>query len=144
MADSTVRGATAASRPRWPYLGRPQVLLLVAGLVTAVASLLPWLETVFGGTNGVLLGGMITFYAALLAVPGAIWRRRGVVLAHALILAVPAIAIPTWRLAWALRRLPALGEAWLPGPGLVLVLISGCVAAYAAMSLWWQSDARHG
>lgn len=135
MADSTVRGGAAASRPRWPYLGSPQALLLVAGLATTVASFLPWLDTAFGGTSGVVLGGMITFYAGLLSVPGAIWRRRSIVIAHTLILAIPAIVVPTWRLVWAFDTLPAFGEAWLPGPGLVLVLLSGGTALYAAVRL---------
>jgi hypothetical protein len=139
MADSTPSDASAATRPRWPYQGTPQVLLLVAGLVATVASFLPWLETPFGGASGALLGGTVTFYAAVFAVPGAMWRRRGIVLAHALILALPGIVVPLWRLAWAMRRLPGLGQAWLPGPGLVLVLISGCVAAYAAVRLWQRT-----
>lgn len=126
-------GSTGASR--WPYLGRPQILLLVASLVTMVASFLPWLDTALGSTNGAALGGLYTFYAGLIALPGAILRPRRVVLGHALVLAAVGIVVPAWRLAWALGRLPALGEAWLPGPGLLLVLISGGVAAYAAVTL---------
>jgi len=120
---------------RWPYLGRPQVLLLIASLVTMVASFLPWLDTAFGSTNGTAVGGLYTFYAGLVALPGALLRRRRVVVGHALILAVVGIAVPSWRLVWALGRLPALGEAWLPGPGLMLVTISGGVAAYVVVSL---------
>lgn len=135
MANSTPRDAARATRPRWPYLGRPQVLLLIAGLVTVVASFLPWLETPLGSVNGAVTGGLVTFYAGLIAVPGAIWRRPVIVIAHALVLAVTAIAVPGWRVVWALRRLPGLGDAWLPGPGLILVLISGCVALFAVVQL---------
>ncbi|HSJ46801.1 MAG TPA: hypothetical protein VK923_19170 [Euzebyales bacterium] len=134
MADRA-RGDRPTVRVRWPYLGRPQTLLLVAGLVTIVASFLPWLDTAFGSTSGAALGGLYTFYAGLLAVPGAILRRRMVVVGHALVLAVVGTAVPTWRLVWALGRLPGLGQAWLPGPGLLLVLISGGVAAYVAVAL---------
>ena len=139
MADSTPSGASAATRPRWPYQGTPQVLLLIAGLVATIASFLPWLETPFGSASGAVVGGSVTFYAAVFAVPGALWRRRGVVVAHALILAVPGIMVPLWRFTWAMGRLPGLGEAWLPGPGMVLVLISGFVAAYAAVRLWQRA-----
>lgn len=120
---------------RWPYLGRPQVLLLIAGLITMIASFLPWLDTAFGGTNGAAVGGLYTFCAGLIALPGAMLRRRGVVVGHALVLAVVGIAVPVWRLVWALSLLPGLGQAWLPGSGLLLVLISGGVAAYVAVTL---------
>lgn len=134
MAERVRRdGPTRAAR--WPYLGRPQILLLVASLVTIVASFLPWFDTAFGSTNGAALGGLYTFYAGLIALPGAILRRRRVVLGHTLVLAVVGISVPAWRLAWALSLLPALGQAWLPGPGLLLVLTSGGVAAYAAVTL---------
>ncbi len=133
MAQSTPRGASAATRARWPYVGAPQVMLLVAGLVTTGASFLPWLPTPLGDLGGSTR--MLTFYAGVIAVPGAIWRRWTVVLAHTLILAVPAVLLPIRDLVWALRRLPGLGEAWLPGPGLVLVGISGGVALLAAVQL---------
>lgn len=120
---------------RWPYLGRPQILLLVAALATMIASFLPWLDTAFGSTSGAALGGLYTFYAGLLAMPGAMLRRRRMAIGHALVLAVVAIGVPAWRLVWAARRLPGFGEAWLPGPGLVLVLISGAVAAAAVVGL---------
>lgn len=134
MADSAQRRG-ASARPRWPYLGRPQILLLVAALVTMVASFLPWLDTALGSTNGAVVGGLYTFYAGLVALPGALLRRRRVVTGHALVLAVVGIALPAWRLLWALRRLPGLGQAWFPGSGLLLVLISGAVAAFVATTL---------
>lgn len=100
-----------------------------------IASFLPWLDTAFGATNGAALGGFYTFCAGLIGLPGAILRRRGVVVGHALVLAVVGIAIPAWRLLWALGRLPGLGAAWLPGIGLMLVLISGGVAGWVVVSL---------
>lgn len=114
------------------------MLLLVAGLVTVAASFLPWLSTPLGDLSGG--AGLWTFYAGVTALPGAIWRRAWIVLAHAVILAVPALLLPLYRLGWALQRLPGLGQAWLPGPGLVLVLISGCVATYAVVALWSQTS----
>lgn len=134
MVDRTARAASAGTRAKWPYLGPPQVLLLIAGFVTVGASFLPWLPTVIGDLGG--NSGLLTFYAGIIAVPGAIWRRARVVFAHAVILAVPGLLLPLYRLAWAARRLPGFGEAWLPGPGLVLVAISGGVALYAAIQLW--------
>jgi hypothetical protein len=33
------------------------------------------------------------------------------------------------------RTLPGFGQAWIPGPGMLLVLISGAVAAVVAVQL---------
>lgn len=140
MTDRTRSAEPMAARASWPYQGRPQVLLLVAGLVTVAASFMPWLTTPLGDLSGG--AGVWTFYAGVTALPGAIWRRAWVVLVHAVILAVPAVVLPLQRLLWGLGRLPGLGEAWLPGPGLVLVAISGGVATYAAVQLWRQAKAE--
>lgn len=142
MVDRTSRTAPAATRARWPYVGPPQVLLLIAGLVTMGASFLPWVPTAIGDLGG--QGGVITFYAGVIAVPGAIWRSARVVLVHSMILAVPALILPVYRLAWAAWRLPAFGSAWTVGPGLVLVFISGGVALYAAARLWQRSTSHRG
>ena len=115
-------------------------MLLVASLVTVAASFLPWISTPLGDLSGG--AGTWTFYAGVTAMPGAIWRRAWIVLVHALILAVPAVLLPVQRLTWALGRLPAFGEAWLPGPGLVLVGISGGVATAAAVLLWRRAAAE--
>lgn len=135
MPDSGATAARSRTRVRWPYLGPPQVMLLVAGLATTVGSFLPWLDTGFGAVSGLAIGGRMTFYAAMLAVPGAAWRRRGVVIAHAAVLAAAALGVGGWQLLSAFRRLPAFGQAWLPAPGLVLVLLSGAVAAVAVVLL---------
>ena len=142
MVDRSSRAAPATTRAKWPYQGTPQVLLMIAGFVTIGASFLPWLPTIVGDLGGA--AGRITFYAGVIAVPGAIWRRAPVVAAHALILAVPALALPIYRLTWAASRLPGFGEAWLPGPGLVLVLISGGVALYAAVRLLQRTTSQDG
>lgn len=135
MAKTTARDARSRTRPRWPYLGRSQIMLLVASLVTIIGSFLPWLDTGFGSVNGLQLGGLITFYAAAFAVPGAIWRNRWIVVGHAVLLAAVALGVGGWQLFRALRELPGLGQAWLPAPGLVLVLLSGLVAAVATAEL---------
>jgi hypothetical protein len=141
MSSSVQRHAGERVRPRWPYVGRPQILLLIAALVTMVASFLPWLDTgLFGAASGVALSGgaladgMLTFYAGALAFPGVIWRSPRVVAAHLLVLGAAAIGVPGWRLALALQHLPGFGQAWLPGVGMLLVIASG-VAAFVALAL---------
>jgi hypothetical protein len=141
MSSSVQPHAGKQVRLRWPYLGRPQVLLLIAAPMTIVASFLPWLETgLIGPVTGAALGGgpltdgMLTFYAGVLAFPGVIWRSPRVLAAHLLVLGVPAVGVPVWRMAWALRQLPGFGEAWLPGPGMLLVIVSG-IAALVALAM---------
>ncbi|CAN5919192.1 hypothetical protein BH23ACT10_BH23ACT10_02770 [soil metagenome] len=140
MVDRTSSGSPVVARAKWPYLGQPQALLLIAGFVTVGASFLPWVPTVVGDLGG--NGGQITFYAGMIALPGAIWRRAGVVATHALVLAVPALVLPLYRLGWATRQLPGFGDAWLPGAGLVLVAISGGVALYAAVRLLQRASSH--
>lgn len=136
MAQRTQGKAPARVRPRWPYVGQPQLLLAIAAPVTIIASFLPWLDTaVVGSISGAAAGGLYTFYAGLVAFPGVIWRSPRVVAGHLLLLAVVDIAVPGWRFAWALRRLPGFGEAWLPSPGMLLLFVSGAVATYAFIKL---------
>lgn len=147
MSARPTRSVSPTTRARWPFHGAAQVLLLVAALVTVVASFLPWIATPFGqvaivGAGPVVRNApLITLYAGFLALPGAAWRSGRIVLVHALVLAVPAVILPLAQLGWALRRLPGLGSAWVPGPGMVLVAISGAVAAYAAAVLWRRAVA---
>lgn len=130
-----------STRAALRYLGAPRALLVIASMVTIAASPLVWLSTPLGGLaitdSGPLVenASHLALCAGLIAVLGARWRDVRVVLAHILILALPAVLLPIYHLGWALANLPGLGEAWLPGPGLVLVLLSGIVATYAASRL---------
>jgi hypothetical protein len=141
MAERTTQTAGGRTRSRWPYQGAPQALLLLAGLVTMAASFLPWISTPFGamGVRGagpiVENASYVTLYAGFLATPGAVWRQARVVMIHAIVLAVPAVILPLVQLGWGLANLPALGAAWVPGPGMVLVLVSGLVAVWSAIRL---------
>ena len=111
-------------------------MLAATSLITLIASFLPWLDTaLFGSVSGAVAGGLYTFYAGLLALPGVFWRNPRVVAGHVLLLALADLAIPGWRLLWAFSRLPGFGQAWLPSVGLLLLLISGVVAAVAFVQL---------
>lgn len=136
MAHSAQHEAMPSARVRWPFVGRPQMMLAITALITMIASFLPWLDTaIFGSINGAVVGGLFTFYAGLLAFPGVMWRNPRIVAGHVLLLAVADLTIPGWRLLWAWRTLPGFGQAWLPGLGMLLLLISGVVAAVAFVQL---------
>jgi hypothetical protein len=137
MTTSTAPPAATpglAPAPRWPYLGRPQRRLLVAALLVLVGAVTPWIDTVAGTVLGVAGGGVHTLAAGGMGLAGVCFRRRGVVIAHALVLA----AVPLVLGGWQAVRLVAVGcdfRACAPGFGLVLTLAGGAVAAAASWQL---------
>ncbi len=124
----------AAPTRRWPYLGPPQKLLLLAVPLCLFGSFLPWADTAFGTFGGLAGGGLWTLYAGVAGVPGAIVKRRLIARAHALVMGLVATVIPGWQLL-RLLQLGGIGRAWLPGVGLVMVLGSGLMALNAARRL---------
>ncbi len=125
---------TEAPRPRWPYLGRPQRRLLIAAFLVLFGSVTPWVDTVGGNLLGVQGGGLYTLSAGGIGLAGAFFRRRGVVLAHAFVLAGTPLVIATWQVA----RLIAIGcdfRVCAPGVGLVITLAGGAIAASATRQL---------
>lgn len=121
---------TARVRTRVPGRGR----LVAASLLVLFGSFMPWVSTAAGNISGARGAGVWTFYAALLGIAGAIIPLRRVGAVQAAIMAVAAIALPIWQV---IHLLSLVGTAgWLPGPGLVLVLGGGVLAAVAARQLY--------
>lgn len=115
-------------------LQRPaQRWLLGASLVAAIGSVLPWVDTAFGTFSGLRGAGLWTFYASWLGVAGALMRRRGLALAHAVPVGLALTGLPVWQLAHLLRM--GLGGGWVPGVGLVLVGASGLTVLWSAYRL---------
>lgn len=136
MTTSTAaaRATTSPAPPRWPYLGRPQRRLLVASLLVLIGAVAPWVDTIAGTVLGVAGGGVQTLAAGGIGLAGAFFRRRGVVIAHALVLAAVPLVIGGWQSA----RLVSIGcdfRSCAPGFGLVLTLAGGAVAAAATWQL---------
>jgi hypothetical protein len=133
MADSArptaLRGAGA--RRRTPVPGRGKLLGAVAMVV--FGSFMPWLDTLAGQVSGAGGAGLWTFYAAMLGLAGALVPIHVLRVVQASILAVVAIALPVWQVIHMLRLVGTSG--WLPGPGLVLVLGGGVLAAVAVRQL---------
>lgn len=140
MADTTA----GAGRRRWPYHGQAQLLLPLAGLVLTIGGFLPWLDTAFGASFLGQTAQLVVLSAGAIGLAGAAWRRRRVVAAHAAVVAVAGLGTALWYLGYAVATLPAFGEAWVPGPGLVLTLLSGGVGAYALVRLTRTGAAGDG
>lgn len=107
---------------------------MVAALLVLIGAVTPWIDTVAGNVLGVAGGGIHTLAAGGIGLAGACFRRRGVVAAHAAVLAVVPLAIGAWQLA----RLVAIGcdfRVCAPSFGLVLTLVGGAVAASATVQL---------
>jgi len=104
-----------------------------------LGAFLPWIYTGVGSVAGIRGAGLWTMYAAVLGVAGAIIRRRRLAAAHATALAVVAVVLPAWQVVHLLSLVGFVG--WMPGPGLVLTLGGGVLAATAARSLWVEADA---
>lgn len=120
----------ARVRTRVPGRGR----LVAASLMVLFGSFMPWVSTAAGNISGARGAGLWTFYAAMLGIAGAIIPLRRVGAVQAAIMAIAAIALPVWQLVHLLSLVGTAG--WIPGPGLVLVLGGGVLAAVAARQLY--------
>jgi hypothetical protein len=108
----------------------------LAGAVAMVlfGSLLPWVDTAVGSVSGARGAGLWTFYAAMLGLAGALVPMRRVAAVQATIFAAVAILVPAWQVVHLLSLVGTAG--WVPGPGLVLVVGGGVLAATAATQLF--------
>lgn len=107
--------------------------LFIASMMVVFGSFMPWISTSLGSISGLRGPGLWTFYFSMLGIAGVLipWRRVAGV--QALIFAGVAIALPIWQMARIYRLVQFQG--WMPGPGLVLVLGGGVLAAVAARKL---------
>ena len=77
-------------------------------------------------------------YAAVLGLAGAIIKKPRLAAAHAAVLAVVATGLALWQV---VHLLTLVGfEGWMPGPGLVLTIGGGVLAATAARTLWVEGS----
>lgn len=128
---------TRVRRPARPGT-RARRHLLAATLMVVVGAFLPWISTGAGNLAGIRGGGLWTMYAAFLGLAGALLPWRRVAAAHAGVVAAAAVLIPLWQVAHMWSLVGMVG--WLPGPGLVLTLGGGVLAATAALSLVRASE----
>ncbi len=156
VACATYRGAMSASTPsastpkaskpgapasargrtrRRPDPARRQLALAVVAVV--LGSFMPWIQTSAGNVLGGQGPGLWTFYAAMLGLAGVLIPARVPRIIQAGILAVVALALPLWQVGHVLSLVGTSG--WMPGPGLVIVVGGGLLAASAT---WKAVTAR--
>lgn len=133
MPDSarptTLRGA---ARERRTLPGRGKLFGAVA--MVAIGSFMPWIDTAAGQVSGAGGAGLWTFYAALLGLAAALVPIRTLRLVQGAVFAVVAVGLPVWQVVHLLSLVGTSG--WLPGPGLVLVVGGGCLAAVAVREMY--------
>jgi hypothetical protein len=126
--------SSAVIRRRWPRAGRGQRPLLGAAAMACLGAFLPWIYTGVGTVSGARGAGLWVFYAATLGLAGALVPFRRVAALQAAVLAVVAVGLAVWQVVHLVSLVGLQG--WLPGPGLVLTLGAGVLAATAARSLF--------
>jgi hypothetical protein len=93
----------------------------------ALGSFLPWISTALGSVSGVMGAGLWTFYAAMLGLAACLVPSKKLAIGQGAVMALVAVALPVWQLVHVLTLVGTGG--WLPGPGLVVVLGGGVLAA---------------
>lgn len=136
------RSSSVGTPRRWPRAGRGQRPLLGASAMVAFGAFLPWVYTGVGAVSGARGAGLWVFYAATLGLAGALVPSRIVAALQATVLALAAVGLAGWQV---VHLLSLVGlEGWLPGPGLVLVLGGGLLAARAARMLYTERPQPSG
>ncbi|MGH9038259.1 MAG: hypothetical protein ACRD0O_21095 [Acidimicrobiia bacterium] len=128
------------TRPRWPYFGQPQKLLLGCGLAMWMGSSLPWVIIRPLGFYGraSLLALSWVLWAGLMTMGAAIAPWRLVTLVSSVgggAVAVYLALWQTWRVFQACPFSKIVRLECVPGPGVVIILAAGAVAMWQGWRL---------
>lgn len=122
----------ASNRPRRPmHPGRKRLVLGV--LLVMIGSFLPWLYVGGVPQSGALGPGLWTFYGSMLGLAGVLLPFHKINGWHAAAMAGFCLVIPVWQVVHIMGQVGISG--WTPGPGLVMVIAGGVVAAGCALKL---------
>lgn len=121
-----------SSRPRRPMHPARRRLILAMVLVM-VGSFLPWLYVGGIARSGAFGPGLWTFYASMLGLAAVMLPFHRIGGVHAAVMAAVCLAIPAWQVVHVISLVGFSG--WMPGPGLVMVVAGGVVAAGCAVRL---------
>lgn len=108
--------------------------LILAMALVMIGSFLPWLYLGGIAKSGAFGPGLWTFYASMLGLAAILLPYHRVGGAHAAIMAAVALGIPAWQIVHTIDLVGFGG--WMPGPGLVMVVGGGVVAAGCAVRLF--------
>lgn len=128
------RSAPPLRRRRLPGQGKA----LGAAALVILGAFLPWMYTGIGNFNAFRVAGPWTFYAGFLALGAGLIPHRMVAGVSAAVAAVPAVVLPVWQLVHMFNLVGM--EGWRPGPGAVMTIGGGVLAAVAAWQVLGRRD----
>jgi hypothetical protein len=126
--------AGAGAQERWPYFGRAQKRLLVAGIAMWIGAILPWVLVLGHSLRAAPLALSWALWTGLMTLAGASVRWRNIATLSAAVGGASAIYLATWQ-ATTLFKV-CLSTQCLPGPGLVLLFAAGVFALVQALVLF--------
>ena len=128
------------SRPRWPYFGQPQKLLLGCGLAMWLGSSLPWVIIrplgFYGRVSLLALAWML--WAGLMTMGAAIAPWRLVTLVSAVGGGGVAAYLALWQTLRVFQTCPFSKIVYLdcvPGPGVIITFAAGALAMWQGWRL---------
>ncbi|MBM6404864.1 hypothetical protein JQN72_11485 [Phycicoccus sp. CSK15P-2] len=136
MSQSTAAPAPAPTTRTRGRMEQGRKRLLLASAMALLGSFLPWIYTALGTVNGSRGAGLWVAYAAVFGLAGALMPKRRISAFQGFVLAVVAVGLTGWQIVHLLSLVGFAG--WLPGPGLVMCLGAGVLAAVGSRQLWMQ------
>ena len=124
----------ARTQERWPYLGRAQKRLLVAGVAMWIGAILPWVLILGQSLRATPLALSWALWAGLMTLAGASVRWRTIATLSAVLGGAAAIYLAVWQ-ATTLFDV-CLSTQCLPGPGLILLFAAGVFALVQAYGMF--------
>jgi hypothetical protein len=124
----------ARAQGRWPYFGRPQKRLLVAGIAMWIGALLPWVMILGQSLRAAPLALSWALWVGLMTLAGASVRWRNIATLSSVLGGGGAIYLATWQATTLFKA--CLSTQCLPGPGLVLLFAAGVFALIQALGLF--------
>lgn len=133
MTTSTGLGAGAPKVEPRSNVHPAQRLLPLPGFGVIIGSFLPWVQTSVRSYGGFEGAGRYTFYLGVLLLGAAFLPFRRVAAAQAALAGAGSLVLSGWQVTRLVGRVGFQG--WLPGSGLVLVLVSGLVTGYCVFRM---------
>lgn len=133
----TVTSQPTATRRSGRMLHTGSAAMLFGGVLLAIGSVLPWVQSPLGSLSGLAGPGLWTLCAGVIAIAGALLPHRRVAMAHAALPGLAAMVLAAWQLA-RLVQISASTDSWgtlFPGIGLVLAGGGAVILIRAALRI---------